>query len=337
MTEVHLVGGVALDTVDEVFAAVGKELGPYLKRVPDGEVGPRRHWFSWQHPLLAKNPFLTLDPQESAQYGGTWLVKVAPGAKPEEIRIGELGYAREARASYEDFKDAQKKGVLPSNVRFQVSLPTPYAVVAAFCAASARAAILPAYEKAMLEEVKRLSDRIPNRDLAIQWDVAIEMIQWDGRRAPTFPGMAEMFRAAFARLSRAVPAEVELGYHLCYGDPEGHHVIEPEDCTKMVELANLIASVTDRPIAFIHLPMDPAREDDAFYAPLGNLKLPAGTETYLGLVHVGDGVAGATRRMKAARKFLPRFGIATPCGMNRAKTPATVLELLRIQARAAAA
>ena len=187
------------------------------------------------------------------------------------------------------------------------------------------------------EEVKRLSDRIPNRDLAIQWDVAIEMIQWDGRRAPTFPGMAEMFRAAFARLSRAVPAEVELGYHLCYGDPEGHHVIEPEDCTKMVELANLIASVTDRPIAFIHLPMDPAREDDAFYAPLGNLKLPAGTETYLGLVHVGDGVAGATRRMKAARKFLPRFGIATPCGMNRAKTPATVLELLRIQARAAAA
>ena len=34
---VHLVGSIGLDTVDEVFRTVGELLGPYLRRVPDGE------------------------------------------------------------------------------------------------------------------------------------------------------------------------------------------------------------------------------------------------------------------------------------------------------------
>ena len=49
---VHLVGSIGLDTVDEVFATVGKMLGPHLRRIPDGEVGGRRLWISWQYPLL---------------------------------------------------------------------------------------------------------------------------------------------------------------------------------------------------------------------------------------------------------------------------------------------
>lgn len=336
--QVHLVGGVALDTVEEVFDAVGRELGPYVKRVPDGEVGPRRHWFTWQQPLLMKSPFLAPDPNQIQPYGGGFLIGLAPGVRAEEVRIGELGYAREARSSFADFKDAQRQGVLPPGLRFQVSLPTPYAVVQSFCIEAARAAILPAYERAMFAEVKRLADRIPPRELAIQWDVCIEMIQWDGRLAafPAPPSLAETFGAAFARLASAVPPEVELGFHLCYGDPEGRHVIEPQDCTKMVELANLIAAAAGRPTAFMHLPMDPARADEAFYAPLAGLALAPETEIHLGLIDARDGIAGAERRIAAAHKFLGQFGIATPCGMNRAKRPETVLELMRIQAGAAA-
>ncbi|MGB7021996.1 MAG: hypothetical protein WBD80_22710 [Xanthobacteraceae bacterium] len=53
---VHLVGSIGLDTVDEVFATVGKLLGPHLRRIPDGEVGGRRQWISWQYPLLLSSP-----------------------------------------------------------------------------------------------------------------------------------------------------------------------------------------------------------------------------------------------------------------------------------------
>ena len=47
-SEVHLVGSVGLDSVEEVFKATGRTLGRRLKRVPDGEQGPRRLWISFQ-------------------------------------------------------------------------------------------------------------------------------------------------------------------------------------------------------------------------------------------------------------------------------------------------
>src|SRR5438067_4159194 len=101
-TNVHLVGSIGLDTVDEVFETVGKLLGPNLKRVPAGAVGGRRLWISWQAPLLRASPFLqvdTSDPQASFFFP----LERAEGVTPEEVRFGELGYAREARASYQDF------------------------------------------------------------------------------------------------------------------------------------------------------------------------------------------------------------------------------------------
>ena len=56
MATVHFVGSVALDSPEDVFAAIGEQCGPYLKRVPDGEPGGRRLWISWQIPVLRANP-----------------------------------------------------------------------------------------------------------------------------------------------------------------------------------------------------------------------------------------------------------------------------------------
>ena len=39
--------------------------------------------------------------------------------------------------------------------------------------------------------------------------------------------------AAIARVSEHVPAEAELGLHLCYGDPGHKHVVESKD-TKLM-------------------------------------------------------------------------------------------------------
>jgi hypothetical protein len=41
-----LVGSIPLDTVEDVFETFGKPLGKFLPALPDGEVGPRRHWIS---------------------------------------------------------------------------------------------------------------------------------------------------------------------------------------------------------------------------------------------------------------------------------------------------
>jgi len=60
------------------------------------------------------------------------------------------------------------------------------------------------------------------------------------------------------------------------------------------------------------------RDDDAYFLPLRDLKISPETELFLGLVHDSDGAEGARRRITAASKVRPAFGIATECGMARA-------------------
>ena len=78
--------------------------GRRLRRVPDGEPGSRRLWVSFQYPLLRSSPFLRPDPSgEVRKTSGFPKLCLAEGVDPGEVRFGELGYAREARASYLDF------------------------------------------------------------------------------------------------------------------------------------------------------------------------------------------------------------------------------------------
>jgi hypothetical protein len=330
---VHFVGSVALDGPVEVFQAIGQQCGPFLKRVPDGEPGGRRLWISWQIPVLRANP--SLEPVGE----GLVPLKLRADVPPSEIHFGELGYAREARASYIDFLEARAAGHLPNHVRFQVSLPTPWAVVVPFCKQPDAHQILPAYERAMLREVERLCAAIPHEDLAIQWDVCVEMIQWDGRvpTMPGFDGMEAVFGSQFGRLGAVVPPGVELGFHLCYGDLDGKHFVEPHDATKMVEMANLIARHVTRPIDWLHMPVPIDRSDDAFFAPLRDLRLGTATELYLGLVHALDGAEGAARRIAAASRFVGQFGIASECGISRGRDPRLALDFIKTYADAARA
>jgi hypothetical protein len=98
-TAVHLVGSIGLDTVEDVFRTVGKTLGPYLRRAPDGEVGGRKLWISWQYPLLRASVFLTPDPSGAVRPTNKFsLLTLADGVKSQDVHFGELGYAREARA-----------------------------------------------------------------------------------------------------------------------------------------------------------------------------------------------------------------------------------------------
>ena len=145
---VHLVGSIGLDSVEEVFATVGPLLGRHLKRIPDGEVGPRRLWVSFQYPLLRSSPYLRPDPSGEIRPTSKFpKLCLAEGVAPEEVGFGELCYAREAKGSYLDFCAARERGQIPAGVRFQVCLPTPMGVIYAFCTARDVLAIDTAYER----------------------------------------------------------------------------------------------------------------------------------------------------------------------------------------------
>jgi len=333
--KVHLVGSIALPTVNDVFRQAGTILGRRLKRIPDGEPGGRRLWISWQYPVLRASPYLRVSPNQPRESAtGHFMLSIADGVKPAEVDFGELGYAREARTSYQDFLAARERGEIAKGVRFQVCLPTPMAVIAAFCAGPDMVPIEKAYETAMIREVATLCAAIPHRDLSVQWDVCIEMIMWDGQIKeflPPIPNIEKEIIARLARISAPVPDDVELGFHLCYGDWDAKHFVEPIDAAKMVTLANEIARAVKHPIAFMHLPVPIGRDDDAFFKPLADLKLAPATELYLGVVH-GDGPEAVGRRIKAANKYVTGFGIATECGIARLRTPEHVTKILEIHA-----
>jgi hypothetical protein len=168
-------------------------------------------------------------------------------------------------------------------------------------------------------------------------DVCIEMVIWDGGypSIPAFPGMDKVFGDSFGRLGNAVPADVELGFHLCYGDLDGVHFVQPRDMEKMVSLAHLMRDSAKRPIQWVHMPVPIDRSDDAFFAPLKDLALGPEAELYLGLVHAGDGAEGTKKRMEAASRYAKDFGVASECGIARARKPELVREILQVHADAA--
>ncbi len=156
---------------------------------------------------------------------------------------------------------------------------------------------------------------IPHEDLAVQWDVASEMgiieraagygavmeAWWPG---DPFDGLVERLAA----LVDAVPAGVEVGVHLCYGDAGEKHFFEPTDAANLVRYANAVAAASARPLTWLHLPVPIAHDDAAYFAPLADLA-PV-NELYLGLVHREDGAEGAARRIAAASPYTPEFGVA---------------------------
>ncbi len=331
---VHLVGSIGLDSVEEVFQTVGSLLGGKLKRVPDGEPGPRRLWVSFQYPLLRSSPYLRPDPSGEVRPTNKFpKLCLAEGVTAAEITFGELGYAREARSSYLDFRAARERGELPKGVRFQVCLPTPMGVIYAFCTQRDLLAIDAAYEKAMIREVERICAAIPHGELCIQWDFCHEMLILDGQPQEHFPviqaSMGDIM-ARMRRISAAVPEKVELGVHLCYGDFGAHHMLEPRDMGAMVEVANAMMRAVPRPLQYMHMPVPIGRSDEAYFSPLTRLQFKG--ELYLGVVHAADGVEGTRKRMAVAARFAPAFGIACECGIARARKPELVRRVLEIHA-----
>jgi hypothetical protein len=65
---VHLVGSVPLSSPEEVFRTVAAELGDRLRRVPDGETGPRSDWIVWQYPVLSSRPQFEIAPPDLDHY-----------------------------------------------------------------------------------------------------------------------------------------------------------------------------------------------------------------------------------------------------------------------------
>ncbi|WP_417564173.1 hypothetical protein [Microbacterium sp.] len=338
----HLVGSVNYDDVETTMRTAAELLGTRLRRIPDGEVGRRFHWIVFQADILGQVdgiervgdhpiPLRMLDARP---------VRVSDGVDPASLVLPPLGYAAAAEESYAIFRRLRDEGAIAAGVRFQVSLPTPLAVVGAFFPLEQRAAIEPVYRAALYRELDDILAAIPHEDLAIQWDNAVEFgiierVVGIGETAWWGGDVWAGLTARSAEQADRVPVDVEVGFHLCYGDVAEKHFVEPADSGNLVRFANALVEASDRHIDWIHLPVPIERDDDAYFAPLDGLAI-GDSELYLGLVHREDGAEGARRRIGTALRHVPAFGVATECGIGRAPE-GTTEGILRTHAEVAAA
>ena len=319
-----LVGSVPLDDAESVFRRVSQVLGSCIARIPDGETGERTRWIYWQREMLERHPAMELDPDvpplRLVEWDGTFLresplLRFKPGLDPASVAF-ETGYGRAALESYAVFARLKRAGVVPPRVRFQVSLPTPASSAYMYVSPTSRADYLKLYERALLDALAEIVAGIPADELAVQWDVCQEVLIFEDY----FPWRPDDYETwvfeLLARLGDAVPAGVELGYHLCYGSPRDRHLVMPKDTAILVAIANGVFSRLRRSPSWLHLPVPQDRTDATYFAPLAGLKLPAGCRLYLGLIHHAD-EAGDRARIDRARDVVADFGIAAECGWGR--------------------
>jgi methionine synthase II (cobalamin-independent) len=316
----HLVGGLKAPDAETAMRTAGRILGRHLHAVTDGETGARNQWIFWQ---LAK-----LGALDGIEVGGLF---ERPGVENEDYRAmptlridrsvtdlppRALGYADEAEASYAIFRRLRDEGAIPAEVRFQVSIPTPYATVVAWAGLDDQERFFPIYADAIAREVRDIAAAVDHDDLVIQYDVAVEIGVLSGAfQAAGGLGEREHVVDALRQALGDVPAGVERGMHLCYGDYRHRHFAVPDDLSLCVDIANGVGDMAD----FLHMPVDrDTGRNAAYHEPLRALD-PVPRRLALGVIDY-EGDAARTRELidaAIAGGGGLRFEVATECGMAR--------------------
>lgn len=333
--ELLLVGSVPLDGPREVLDACGQALGDAVPCLPDGETGERRNWIDFlalrvysQHPDIE-----TVQRPRSGHFSDRksfWSFRVRDGVKA--LKFPEMGYAEQSVASYQVFKALRAEGKIARGVRFQVGLPlTGSGVDNYFRDPEDWKLVRPAYQAAMQAEIERMLRDIPADDLALQWDVCVELLDIYGAIpwAPDLPIEDKILRHAAPMdiVSRNIPGEVLLGFHFCYGTLGGWPMVEMRDLGLCVRLANEAVARSARRVDFLHMPVLPDPPDE-YFQPLQKLSV-SDARIYLGVIHHIDGPDGFRRRVQQARPYLASFGVASVCGYGRLG-PETIPAVLRL-------
>ena len=108
------------------------------------------------------------------------------------------------------------------------------------------APIDPIYNQAVKREIDKIAAALPHDEIAIQFDVASAVFaRLERNQASSYGRTKEETQETFSNilidLGNHVPSDIDLLFHLCYGDSNHKHVVEPTDMADMVEFANRVS------------------------------------------------------------------------------------------------
>ena len=275
------IGSIPCKTPEETFQLLGPAIGRQLAGITHGEPGFRNMWIVFNAPFVYEpNPdiIITNKPKPNrdktvfkdadipewlpTSWEEMWCCKVKDGV--DEVHFETLGYTDYAVECYETFCKLRDEGIIPKGVRYQVNFPFPEDFTR-WCTAEDRdfQIMTRAIVEVLGREITELVKRIPHDDLVVQWDVCWEVFACDrddymGRKPLDWKAEGdpyERYAGYMETLSPLVPESIPLGMHLCYGDLEHSHLIEPKDLGVVVKMANIAVKRAGRRFDYIQMPV----------------------------------------------------------------------------------
>ena len=232
---VLLVGSIPGSDAQEAMRLCARELGDRLSFFPDGETGFRKIWINFLaatryapndalETVNQPEPVNPDDPDEWREASDYWVPRGYHDhwqfriRENRQVYFDQLGYAQEAISSYQVFKQLRVEGLVSADQRFMVAMPMCESAVRPFLGKAGEndyEILSGAYTEAMSREIPKMLEEIPAHDLAIQWDICMEMlaVDVDDNHSVLFPwkprGEAmERYAGTVRTYSNLVPGDV---------------------------------------------------------------------------------------------------------------------------------
>ncbi|KAJ5648331.1 hypothetical protein N7490_004703 [Penicillium lividum] len=208
---VHLVGSIPLSDSLEVFKTLSAELPGRLLSIPDGETGDRFNYIGWEclrFPVETIHEAIGEKPLPESHSGVFTLDDVKP-----------TDYDQVAKDSYQNFLQLRQEGVIPRDMRFQVSIPAPYECIQGHVRPEFQAQLEPFYETRIFDALKTILSAIPAEDLAIQLDMCfvVTALEYENGRLsgdffkPHFSPIRQGLLDRAQKLCAQIPSKIPLG------------------------------------------------------------------------------------------------------------------------------
>lgn len=234
----------------------------------------------------------------------------------------DFGHVEAARESLPVVTRVREEFGRP-DLPFQSGVPGDYDTAFFTLGPAAGLRHLRAFTEMTLREVREVRD-LAGDDTVFQVEVPIELVLMTKAPPQLRPLLAGRLAEGVLRIARNSPEGTRFGVHLCVGDLNNHPLAEMDDVSPVVLLANALVRrwPEGRPLLYVHAPLaaadKPAPVRPDYYAPLGDLRLPDGTDLVAGFVHERQDLTDQRRIRDLVDDLVGHpVQLAAACGLGR--------------------
>jgi hypothetical protein len=318
----HLVGSIPLDSAEEAMTAALDRMGPDLRWLPDGETGERTNWILHIVESFRDHPDLQIKREgDWSDYDATPVFTIRNGhtLTGDALDFGHVAVFEQHYPLFLKLREQHGR----NDLGYQVGIPGDFDMALFTLGPVGAFRHRQPFTDATLRAIRTIHEQAGS-DVVFQIEVPAELVFVAKMPGPLQPLMARFLARGITSLAARSPDGARFGVHLCLGDMNHRALGRMTDVAPLVHLSNAIAAgwPAGRPLEFVHAPfaaaIEPPVNRKAFYAPLRNLRLPAGVEFIAGFAHEDQPLAA----QQALRDHLDtllgtQVGIATACGLGR--------------------